>query len=144
MAGILLRTPWRPGQQDGADGPVLISVTDFRLNAARDLPGAYLAAMRLRRAWPDLEGAIGLWLWAKPLQLRSGSVSVWRSEEDLARFVRWPVHVAIMRKYRGAGRLTSQAWLADRFVAPQIWRDAARLLTGGDVSAHRAPDRRGG
>ncbi len=123
---------------------MLISLTDFRLDTARDLPGAYRAAMRLRGAWPELEGAIGLWLWAKPLQKRSGSVSVWRSEDDLSRFVRWPVHVAIMRKYRGAGTLTSTSWHAERFVAAQAWQEAVRLLTIGEIAGRRNPNQRGG
>ncbi|HTD57978.1 MAG TPA: hypothetical protein VK672_03705 [Solirubrobacteraceae bacterium] len=123
---------------------MLVSVTDFRLNAAQDLPGAYRAAMRLRRAWPELEGAIGMWLWAKPLQKRSGSVSVWQREEDLSRFVRWPVHVAIMRKYREAGEMTSTSWHSERFAAAQTWQEAVRFLTIGEISERPNPSQRGG
>ncbi len=121
---------------------MLISVTDFTLSSARDLPGAYAVAMRLRRAWPDLEGAVGLWLWAKPLQKRSGSVSVWLCEEDLMAFVRWPVHVAIMRKYRGRGTLTSASWQVERFLASEVWKDAARRLARGEISV-ASPNQRG-
>jgi hypothetical protein len=144
IATMLLRTPWRPGPANMTDGPVLVSVTDFRLHAARDLPGAYRAAMRLRRAWPELEGAVGMWLWAKPLQQRSGSVSVWRSEDDLNGFVRWPVHVAIMRKYREAGDLTSTSWYYERFISAQAWREAVRFLTIGETSERPNPNQRGG
>jgi hypothetical protein len=122
---------------------VLVSVTDFRLYASRDLPGAYRAAMRLRRAWPELEGAVGMWLWAKPLQKRSGSVSVWRGAEDLSRFVRWPVHVEIMRKYREAGEITSASWHTERFVAAQAWQEAVRLLTIGETPERSNPQRGG-
>jgi hypothetical protein len=143
MVNKLLRAPWREGPADGTDGPVLVSVTDFRLYAARDLPGAYRAAMRLRSAWPELEGAVGMWLWAKPLQKRSGSVSVWQHTEDLSRFVRWPVHGAIMRKYREAGDITSISWHSECFVADQVWREAVRCLTVGEISERPNLSQRG-
>jgi hypothetical protein len=133
MGSTLVRAPWRSGPAAATDGPVLISVTDFRLAKARDLPGAYLAAMRLRHAWPALEGAVGLWLWAEPLAKRSGAVSVWQGEEDLRRFVSWPVHVAIMRRYREAGQLTSASWHADRFLAAKAWQEATRRLAAEDL-----------
>jgi hypothetical protein len=144
MVDKLLRAPWRPGAADRADGPVLVSVTDFRLYSARDLPGAYQAAMRLRRDWPELEGAVGMWLWAQPLQKRSGAVSVWQRSEDLSRFVRWPVHVAIMRKYREAGEITSISWHSDCFVAAQTWREAVRFLTVAEIPERPSPSQRGG
>jgi hypothetical protein len=137
----LLRIRWRSGPADGFGGPVLVSVTDFRLDAAPSLPGAYLAATRLRRAWPELQGAVGMWLWAKPLRKRSGAVSVWQSAEDLNRFVSWPVHVAIMRKYREAGRITATSWQAERFIAARVWREAARFLLDGETPAMGNPSK---
>ena len=126
----------------GPDGSVLVSVTDFEVTDMRDRIGAWVLGLRLRRAWPSMSGAIGLWLWVKPLRRRSGSVSVWRSEEDLRRFVGWPRHVAIMRRYRGAGELTSATWWAERFDATQIWTAAERRLTGHDRElAHSRPER---
>jgi hypothetical protein len=134
MGNGLIRFPWISGPAAGADGPVLVSVTDFRLVRARDLPGAYLGGARLRRAWPGLEGAVGQWMWARPLAKRSGAVSVWRSEDDLRRFVSWSVHVAIMLRYRDAGKLLSANWDAERFTAGPIWREAVRRLAAGELS----------
>jgi dimethylaniline monooxygenase (N-oxide forming) len=116
----------------GGEGPVLISVTDFHLKHARDLLRVYLEGARLGRGWPSRRGAVGMWLWTKPLRRRSGSVSIWRSEDDLRRFVRWPRHVKIMRHYRGAGELTSTSWWEERFDARQIWSTAATRLAGDD------------
>jgi hypothetical protein len=120
---------WTDGPFTAEDGPVLVSVTDFHIARGRDLPVVWTEGLRLRRAWPTMTGAIGLWLWAKPLRKRSGSVSVWRSEDDLRRFVRWPRHVAIMRRYREAGELTSWTWLAEHFDAAEIWGAARQQLT---------------
>ena len=132
---------WTEGPS-GADGSVLVSVTDFEVTDVRDRIGAWAQGLRLRRAWPSLPGAIGLWLWVKPLRRRSGSVSVWRSEEDLRRFVGWPRHVTIMRRYRGAGELTSATWWAEPFDAQQIWATAERRLTGRDPElAHKRAER---
>ena len=122
---------WTAGPCTAADEPVLVSVTDFHVARVRDLPAVWAEGLRLRRAWPAMPGAVGMWLWAKPLRRRSGSVSVWRSEEDLRRFVRWPRHVAIMHRYREFGELASCTWPAERFDRAQIWGDARRRLAAG-------------
>jgi hypothetical protein len=116
---------WIDGPAHPDDQPVLVSFTDFHVPGLRDTMGAWVQGFRLRRAWPTMPGALGLWLWAKPLRRRSGSVSVWRSEDDLRRFVAWPRHVAIMRSYRNAGELTSTMWWAERFDPAEIWAAAA-------------------
>jgi hypothetical protein len=120
---------WGPA---GAGGPVLVSVTDFHLAHTGDLLRVYLAGLRLSRAWRSMSGAVGMWLWTKPLGKRSGSVSVWRSEEDLRRFVRWPRHLELMRGFHNAGELTSTTWREARFEATRIWARAAAQLSGVD------------
>jgi hypothetical protein len=134
MGNGLIRFPWIPGPAVATRGAVLVSITDFRLDRARDLPGAYWAGARLRHAWPGLEGAVGQWLWARPLTKRSGAVSIWRSEEDLLRFVRWPVHVEIMHKYRNAGKLVSASWETDQFLPDIVWAQAVRRLASAELS----------
>ncbi len=126
---------WWTSGPDALGGPVLVSVTDFAVSRLDDMIRVYFEGLRLRRAWPSMRGAIGMWLWTKPLGMRSGSVSVWRSEEDLRRFVRWPAHVEIMRRYRHAGELRSACWTEASFNAPRIWAGAAARLAAGD----RAP-----
>jgi dimethylaniline monooxygenase (N-oxide forming) len=136
----MLRIPWKAGPGRAAHGPVFISVTELALDRWRDLPRAYLAGLRLRRRWPGMQGAVGLWLWARPLARRAGSVSVWKSEEDLSRFLRSPVHVAIVRRYRRAGTVRSCAWRADRFDPTSAWRRAAHYLNGARPRSSGAED----
>lgn len=125
----VLRSSWTPGQDHGRGGPVLVSVTDFRLDTVRDLPGVYRAARRLATGWPELEGARGMWLWAQPAARRCGAVAVWRDEAALLRFIAWPPHVKIMRAYRGRGVLTSTTWRSDAFNPIETWsRARADLL----------------
>jgi hypothetical protein len=110
---------WRPGPVSMGDGAVVVSLTDFRAHRLRDLPGIYWSGLRLREGWYAMPGAIGLWLWGRPLERgRGGSVSVWQSEADLRRFVGLPAHVAIMRKYRSLGTLNSATWEMDHFSLP--------------------------
>jgi hypothetical protein len=124
----MTRIRWKAGPASMWDGAALVSLTDFTVFRARDLPGVWRTGLRLRRSWTRMEGAVGLWLWALPLERRGGSVSVWRSEEDLLRFVRWPVHLAVMRHYRDKGSLESASWDVERFVAAEVWAEARRRL----------------
>jgi len=125
-----LKLPWRRGPEWTLSGTVLISITNFEVARFRDLPGVYLAAMRLGQAWPTMNGAVGLLFWARPWERRSGAISVWRTEADLRRFVSWPVHVAVMRKYRQRATVTTDSWNAERFGASEVKRQAGqwRLL----------------
>jgi heme-degrading monooxygenase HmoA len=131
---------WTPGPSEPGDGAVHVSLTDFEVARARDLVGVYRTGLRLRRAWPTMPGALGVWLWAKPFERRSGAVSVWRDEADLRAFVGWPPHVAIMRAYRDRGTLVATGWSAERFRAASIWSDAEHRLS----RAHPVAAARGG
>ncbi|MGW4791900.1 hypothetical protein ACWEPC_05725 [Nonomuraea sp. NPDC004297] len=124
----MLTSRWTPGEAAGTPGSVLVSVTDFQADRLRDLPGVYRAGLALRRAWPELPGAVGMWLWTEPLRGRCGSVSIWLDEQALRRFVGRPEHVAIMQRYRGRGRLRSTTWMttqSDR----GIWAKARAYLS---------------
>jgi hypothetical protein len=132
LAWRLWYLSWRKGSLDAdPDLPVFVSLTDFRFHAPRDAPGAWRTGLRLRRSWPRLEGAIGLWLWAEPLRLRSGSVSIWRSAEDLMSFIRSPVHRTIVREYRSRMSGTSRGWTAPKLDRPAIWAQAVSELVSG-------------
>jgi hypothetical protein len=123
---------WKRGRASPPDGPVLVSVTDFEVVRPHDLPRVYAAGARLRAAWSSVPGSLGLWLWTKPFRRRSGSISIWETESDLRRFVRWPRHVEIMRRYRGAGEVTAVVWWSLRFEPSEIWAAGAARLGGGD------------
>ena len=121
---------WQPGPVIVDPGqPVYVSVTDFRIHHPRHALGAWRAGLRLRRSWPRLDGAIGLWLWGQPLKLRSGAVSIWQSEADLMHFLRSPVHRAIVGQYCRRMSGTSTGWKAPRLDRPAIWRQATNMLT---------------
>ncbi|WP_143261686.1 hypothetical protein [Allokutzneria sp. NRRL B-24872] len=124
----MLRSSWRAGPASGAGGPVLVSVTEFTSCTFLRLPGIARAAFELRREWPLLDGAVGMWLWATPLSRRVGSVSVWASEEALHGFVRLPAHIAVMREHGSSAAVRATRWWTDGHDQADIWRDAQRRL----------------
>ena len=133
MTGLGWRL-WYTGWKQGAvianpDQPAYVSVTDFRIHHPRHAVSIWRAGLGLRRSWPRLDGAIGIWLWGEPWKLRSGAVSVWRSEEDLMRFLRSPVHRAIVGRYHTRMSGTSMGWTAPRLDRVAIWDQAVRELT---------------
>lgn len=132
----LLRV-WKPGSEPEWAGSAFISVTDFRIARWRDLPSAWLEGVRLRRTWPGREGAVGLWLWALPWARCSGSVSVWRSEDDLRRFVGSARHRQTMQRFRPAGEVTSAGWTVTRFEPDRTWSQAASWLA--EMASKRRP-----
>jgi hypothetical protein len=124
----VLKTPWMAGPRTAIGLPVLVSVTCFEAERRRDLAGVYLAGWRLRRAWPDLPGAVGVWLWSRPLAAEAGSVSVWVSRAALRAFVALPEHMRIMHRYRRRGRVRSTTWTAPWSSPEQVWTQASRWL----------------
>jgi hypothetical protein len=134
----LLSTDWLPGPSDETKSPVVVSLTDFHSNCDQDWQQIAELGMKLAESWPIMRGAVGLWLWGKPAEWRGGSLSVWDSNADLRRFIRWPVHVAIMKNWRGRIRVQSASWDDDRFVPSQAWlRAEAQMLAPRDISAAR-------
>ncbi|WP_064745467.1 hypothetical protein [Pseudonocardia acaciae] len=126
---MLLRTRWAAGPDRPVDGDqVLVSVTRFDAASRVDLPGIYRAGLALRSAWPELPGAVGVWLWSQPLAGSSGSVSVWRSAGALGAFVGLPEHVRIMRRYRSRGVIRATTWTTGWGDPVELWARARRWL----------------
>jgi hypothetical protein len=123
--------PWTRGPAEPGDGPVVVSVTDYLPRSARHYPGVVAQGLRLRAGWFALDGAIGLLLHGLPLQLRSGSLSFWTSEEALRRYVGLPRHVAVMRRYGALGDLRSKTWTQERFAPQEARRTALEWLEEG-------------
>jgi hypothetical protein len=131
---------WKPGPiAPSPDQPVFVSLTDFYIHHLQHAPGAWRTGLRLRRSWPRLAGAIGLWLWSEPFRLRSGSVSIWESEEALTRFVRSEIHCAIVHEYQRHMSGTSCSWIAPEFDRAAIWSRAVSELSTAGAEIVRAP-----
>jgi hypothetical protein len=125
-----LLTPWMPGPHDPADAPVVVSVTDFAVHHLHTLPAVAVNGMRMRMGWYAMPGAVGLWLWSVPATARSGSISIWASEDDLERFIVLPHHVDIMSRYAPRGSVRSTTWTADTFDSHAILDRARKWIAG--------------
>ncbi len=121
---------WKNGAPVTHTGPVHVSMNDYLIHRLRDVPRVGREGMSFRHHWPQTEGALGLWVGTWRGGRRQVSVSVWRSAEDLRRFVRSPRHLRIMREFRDAGALHTTAWTAERFDRALIWRQATDRLYG--------------
>ncbi|WP_436777769.1 hypothetical protein [Yinghuangia sp. YIM S09857] len=129
----IVRSGWCAGaaERDAtASGGLLVSVTDFTAHRGTDLPGIARAGFRLRRVWPTLDGAVGLWLWTIPRGRRAGSVAVWRDADAMRGFVGLPEHLAIMRHYRDRGTTRTCTWTVEHLVRQRVWVDAEAYLRG--------------
>jgi hypothetical protein len=124
----MLKVRWKAGAAAPEGGEILIAATEARFGRYRDLPGAAVAALRLRRSWPRLQGAIALSLAAQPLNRTTRSISVWQSEEHLLRFLRSPAHLAIVRRYRGRLSIRSATWSSASFDRSNVREEAERHL----------------
>jgi hypothetical protein len=130
----ILGTDWVPGPSDGTPAPVVVSFTDFHSGSEEEWQQIAALGMKLAESWPIMRGAVGLWLWGKHGELRGGSLSVWDSQADLRRFIRWPVHVAIMKNWRGRIGVRSASWDDERFVPSRAWlRAEAYIRTPRDM-----------
>jgi hypothetical protein len=126
---IPLLTPWMEGPADASATPITVSVTEFHPQSRRLLPGIALRGLRMRMGWYAMQGAIGMWLWTLPASQRAGSISVWSSEDDLARFVALPHHVEIMQRYGSRGSVRSTTWQADLFDPRAVVERARTWIT---------------
>ena len=126
---MLRAVPWKRGAaSDAADEEVLVALTDFRVHRWRDVPGVWLSGLRLRQRWPSTDGAVALQFWTEPLRRRSGSVSVWTSEDALRRFLRTAQHRAAANRYRDRAGLWTDKFSAERFDRDAVWAEAERRL----------------
>jgi heme-degrading monooxygenase HmoA len=126
----MAKLPWQHGQLAPLQGPMVVSATRFTYKSLWDMPGVYWNGLRLRRAWPRFPGSIGVSIAADVSRRSTYTVSLWRSEEDLRRFVSHPEHLAMVRAYRPRMESSSAAtWTVERFDLGAAWRKARQMLT---------------
>jgi hypothetical protein len=126
---------WTAGPHEDTAETVLVSLTEFRAHAWRDLPGMARIALGLRAGWYGLPGAVGLYLWADIPRRCVGSLSVWTDAADLRRWIGLPRHVEVMRRYRPRGTARSTKWTCETFDQSAILADAKRHLASGELDS---------
>lgn len=113
---------------------MLVSLTEFRAHAWRDLPRMGWIGLGLRAGWYGLPGAVGLYLWADVPRRCVGSLSVWTDAADLRRWIGLPRHTDVMRRYRPRGAARSARWTCGVFDRTAILTEAKQRLARGELS----------
>ena len=72
-----------------------------------------------------------LLLWIQPGALRGGSVSVWRDDDALRRFLRLPRHGLVIRRHTDRIDVWSTEW-TQRLTGPDQVKRAVRPVLAGD------------
>jgi heme-degrading monooxygenase HmoA len=93
------------------------------------MPLVFWHGLKLRRSWPQLKGAVGLSIMSDLRTRTTYTISVWRGEADLHRWVRSADHAPLMRAFRP--RQISSAidsWQTDKFELRIAWREALKKI----------------
>jgi hypothetical protein len=125
----MMRLKWQPGPHSASTGPYFVSATRFTYQRLWSMPLVFWHGLKLRRSWPNVEGAVGLSIMSDLKTRTTYTVSVWRDESDLLRWVRSADHAPLMRKFRP--RLQSSAantWQTGTFELCAAWREALKKV----------------
>lgn len=125
----MTRLPWKAGALQMHSGPYYISATRFTYDNLRSLAAVLWHGWRLRCAWPQVDGAVGLSVMADLRTRSTYTVSVWTSHAELQSWVRTDHHARLMKAYRP--RLVDSAyegWQATTLDLQECWRHALRRI----------------
>jgi heme-degrading monooxygenase HmoA len=132
LGGCTIATPFREASPAGpeAGGEVIVALTEATLGPDRAARTAFWDGVRaVEQSLPDQRGLVGYALRRELLGSRAWTMTVWESEEDLARFVRSQAHGAAIRT--GAPALAGQRFASvtrPRAAGPMPWAEALDVL----------------
>jgi heme-degrading monooxygenase HmoA len=93
------------------------------------MPLVFWHGLKLRRSWSQIEGAVGLSIMSDLTTRTTYTITVWRDQADLNRWVRSAGHAPLMRAFRP--RLQGSAvdsWQTDKFALRAAWSEALRKV----------------
>jgi heme-degrading monooxygenase HmoA len=132
--------PWRNVSEVHDTETYVLVTTRLPLSRYRHIPAVMRATLRIVRELARSDGLVGYSLHAQLARKTFWTVSAWRTEDDVDRFVRSPAHRAAMT---GVGRHVDDARIDTAVVAgsdlPPRWKDVHREL--GAERAGPAPSR---
>ena len=135
----MIRSKWKAGPVCPAAQTVVVSATQFLYRRWHYLLMVGFHGGRLRRAWGSRRGSIGLFTGVELARPLTYSLSVWRSYDDLAEFMRAPEHAKLMRDFRDRlENSTSVIWEMDDFTPDAAWHEGLRRPSEQGAGDHRA------
>jgi hypothetical protein len=125
----MMRLRWQPGQLAAWPGPYFVSATRFTYQNLQTMPLVYWHGLKLRRSWPRIEGAVGLSLMSDLKSKTTYTISVWRSEADLHRWLRSKDHAPLMLGFRPRqASSAADSWHTDQFELRTAWPEALKKI----------------
>ena len=127
---MIQKIPWTKGAAANGSTAVggVVSATRTRVQRYRDLPAISWRGLRLRAAWPEMPGAIGIQVASQPLRRITWTITLWESERDLKEFVRSQPHLDTLRPFRSRMSVAGATWETNQFVLKDAWAEARRRL----------------
>jgi len=126
----MITLPWIPGPAATTAPPTPRTVMASRLELSRlrHVPAFLIASIRLRRAIPHANGAIGLGLRARPLARTFWTLSAWTDQQALQAYNHSPLHREIVERFRPHMASSTFRFYPAQDGTPPRWDDALRRL----------------
>ncbi|MFD0363403.1 hypothetical protein ACFQZZ_18305 [Nocardia sp. GCM10030253] len=116
LADFVLTSRWKNGPSVQAEGPFMISVTQYTPNYLTDIRDIWRMSEDLGDQLAQIDGAAGVMTYIQPARRRLGSISIWADDRGLTKFIVLPDHVDTMNKYRSRGLpIRSAKWWTDEY-----------------------------
>lgn len=123
------RTPFKRGPADGQDGTVLVIATRTTFRHVWYMPLIVRHGLKLRDAWAEVDGAVGVTMAADFRRRTTYSLSAWTSEACFMQWFRSPYHASLVRRYRSrVASADTIRWHTDDFAPQGGWQQAMRRL----------------
>jgi heme-degrading monooxygenase HmoA len=124
------KLPWTPSETAAApDQKYLVMASFLPLKSLATTVRFMRYVMAIRNQLRTAEGLIGYALWAKPMSKRYWTLSVWRSEEALQRFMETLPHAHVMKDLRPRMNPTKFVrWNVPSSAAHPTWDEALARL----------------
>lgn len=124
--------PWRSGPSDGAPGPHLLSVNEYRPHRLADVVPVSRLTDQLIDQLVEMEGVVGIATAYQPLGRVTYSLSIWKSEDARRAFTVSPLHRRVMVDYRSRGYLRHIHWWGEHTTVGAGMAEATRRLDAGE------------
>ena len=128
---LRLYAPWRAGRSEGAPGPHLLSVNEYRPHRLRDVAPIARISAELIIDMVETDDAVGIATSYQPLSRVTYSLSIWKSEAALRAFTISPLHRQVMAEYRSRGYLRHIHWWGEFTTIGAGAAEATRRLDAG-------------
>lgn len=130
LPALVINSGWQRGPASDANGPFMISLTQYTPGHLTDVPDIWRASERLGDQLAEIDGAVGVMTYIQPGRRHVGSLSMWADDKGLTAFIKLPYHLEIMNKYssRGLPIRSARWWTDERLPIHAALNESLRML----------------